>query len=149
MNMRTYTIDQFIEEYKEESISYGNFTKEKLIEKLNGSHIIIPFNDYLIKYDSVLKGYLITLQMTDQECNRFFNNPKALSYELYGTTELWFLLLHANEMRSVNQFTKNPLLIYSMNILDALRSILNLEDEFIAQDKSVINDEIIKITSDL
>ena len=71
-------------------------------------------------------------------------NPKRLSFDLYGTTELWALLLDINELVSVAQFNLQTLKVFSGSILDKLQRILNLEQEFIDQNAEDVADALLK-----
>ena len=48
--------------------------------------------------------------------------PKMLSYDLYGTTELWFLLLNLNGCKSIMEFTPKKIKFYDP---DRLKSYIN------------------------
>lgn len=139
MNNRDYTIDQFIESYKREEVSYDTLFFKQVVERVRkGGYIIIQDCSILEKYDAVLKDSLATLTMTDSQCAQFFYNPKALSMEIYGTTELWFLFLHANELRSTVQFNLNPLKVYGEEIIEILGIILDLEKPYIDMNQDTI-----------
>ena len=128
MNLnKEYTISNYIKSYKEESLSFPSLHLKEVDSKINGDKIILLSDSILDKYSDVLNEYLSIKTLSDAEYNRYQYNPKLLSYDLYGTVELWFLLLYANQLYSVTQFNINPVKIYSSNIIRVLQSIINLE----------------------
>ena len=54
-------------------------------------------------------------------------NPKLLSFDIYGTTELWFLILEANELHSATQFNNQVIYLFRTDVVEKMTRILNLE----------------------
>lgn len=129
--IKDYLIDDFIKSYKEETMTFSSLHLKEANNKLNNNKIILLSESILDKYSDVLNTYLITKTLTDLEFNKYQCNPKLLSYDLYKTVELWFLLLQANQLTSASQFRINPIKIYSGEILRIIQSILNLEKSII------------------
>ena len=114
-------IDKYIADGKKETLSLKNFYETILIgDKNNSDHIFrVPINDFFIKYrkelDSIVQYYSIPQSM--------FYKPKSVSYELYGTTELWLAILRLNGMRNVTEFHQPIIKIYNVNSLKELIDI--------------------------
>jgi hypothetical protein len=125
--IKDYTITDYIKSYKEESLTFSTLHLKEANDRLNGGKIVLLSDSILDKYTEILNEYLITKTFTDIEFNRYRYNPKLLSYDLYKTPELWFLLLHANQLYSVTEFKINPIKIYTTNIVRIVQNILNLE----------------------
>lgn len=118
----------FLQEFQESKI------KDNLAMVLNGDCI-------LDKYQKILDQFKSTREFSKEEFEHYKYNPKALSYELYNTTELWFLLLHVNNMYSPIEFTKNPCNVYTSDIINTLNEILNIEiDVKNLNNEDVVND---------
>jgi len=128
---KEYTIEEFIKEYNQETINYGTLHLKEVFQKDDGNLSILSSESVLSNYDDELKKYVVTLTLTDSEFNKFQYNPKFLSFELYNTTELWFMLLHANELYYSGQFDINPIKVYSSDIVNIIDRILNLEKQYI------------------
>ena len=82
-----------------------------------------------MKYMPELKDIKIKVTLSNEEYFKYRFNPKLLSYDIYGTTELWFLILEANELHSVTQFDLRTLYIFNTSIVDRVTRILNLEKD--------------------
>lgn len=107
---QTY-IDQFTIEGQEEVLSLGKFYDTMLsADADNPLHIIrIPLYDFFTRYHDQLKSTIQTYYLP----TRLFYQPKALSQELYGTTELWLALLRVNNMRNITEFQGPIIDIYN------------------------------------
>lgn len=128
---KAYTIQDFIQEYEDETLSFNTLQFKEIIKKNDSSKMILASDTILLKYNEELRNATDLLTLSDAEVNKFAYNPKFLSYELYGTTELWFLLLHANEMHYASQFSINPVRVYNASIVGIIDRILSLEKNFI------------------
>lgn len=139
---KEYTIDEFTKEYNQETISYGTLHLKEIFEKDDGILNILSSESILNKYDDELKSSIITLTLNDSEFNKYQYNPKFLSFELYNTTELWFMLLHVNELYYSAQFNLNPVKVYTANIINIIDRILNLEQLVINLNREEINTKL-------
>ena len=74
-----------------------------------------------------LKEIKIKVTLDENEYSKYRFNPKLLSYDIYGTTELWFLILEANELHSISQFDIKTIYLFSTDIVEKMTRILNLE----------------------
>ncbi len=128
---KEYTITDYIKTYNEDSISFSTLHLKEVNTLSSSDKIVLLSDSILDKYDDVLKKYITTKTLTNEEYRKYQYNPKYLSYDLYGTTELWFLILHANQLYSITQFHINPIKIYTSDILKIIESILNLEKNII------------------
>lgn len=114
-------IDKYVAEGKKETLSLRNFYETLLVGDVNNSdHIFkIPINDFFIKYrkelDTIVQYYSVPQSM--------FYKPKTVSYELYGTTELWLSILRLNGMRNITEFHQPIIKIYNANSLKELIDI--------------------------
>ena len=114
-------MDKYINDGKKETLSLRNFYESILVGNAdNTDHIFkIPINDFFIKYkkelDSIVLYYNVPQSM--------FYKPKSLSYELYGTTELWLAILRLNEMRNITEFHQPIIKVYDKNYINELIGI--------------------------
>ena len=96
-------------------------------------------NTYVVKM--VLNDYLPELKsrcrkvvLTDQERLKYQFNPKMLSSELYGTTELYYVILLLNDMINIRDFdTKTLYLLPPSDMENFLSSIYSSEKNSIAK----------------
>jgi len=111
----------YISQGKKETLSLKNFYETILVGDIdNTEHIIrIPIGDFFVKYrnelDSIVQYYSLPQSL--------FYKPKSVSYQLYGTTELWLSLLRLNNMRNITEFHQPIIKIYNANSLKELIDI--------------------------
>lgn len=74
-----------------------------------------------------LRPLVKTVTFSSEDYRKYRYNPWRLSNDLYGTTELWFMILHLNEMYSANEFDKRSIKIYNKeDFIDKLNEIVNV-----------------------
>lgn len=114
-------VDKFISDGKNQVLSLDNFYDTILTRDINKEDSIarIPFDDFFIKYREQLKTCIQFYSLPES----MFYKPKSLSYELYGTTELWLALLRVNEMRNITEFHLPIIRIYNPGQVKDLISI--------------------------
>ena len=93
--------------------------------------------DYVVH--SVLDDYLQDMKEKAIECtlskaerDRYFLKPRILSSDIYGTTELYYIILRINDMWSPKQFTldNNKLkMLTKDNMKDFLSAIMRVESK--------------------
>ena len=114
-------IDKYIADGKKETLSLKNFYETILVGNVDKpDHIYrIPINDFFVKHkselDAIVQYYSVPQSM--------FYKPKTVSYELYGTTELWLAILRLNGMRNITEFHQPIIKIYNANSLKELIDI--------------------------
>ncbi len=123
------TISDFIAAFDNEELISSAFFLKQVFEKRNGMKMVVNFNNLVIKYMPELKDIKIKVTLTNEEFAKYKYNPKLLSYDIYGTTELWFLILEANELHSITQFNSNTIYLFRTDIVEKMTRILNLEKE--------------------
>lgn len=100
-------LDDFLNAGEISEISKNNTTISEIINDKN-----IPLTNIMLKYEDIINGCGILIELTDAELNNYKYNPKKLSFDLYGTTELYYILLMLNDMYSVTQFNKKKIYIF-------------------------------------
>lgn len=138
------SIDQYIEKYRDLSISYDKLhLYEKMTffpDRYETTDGIIIDECYLQKYKNDLEELIIEKTFTRDEKFKYTCNPWALSYDLYGTTEFWFLLLDLNNMYSATEFTKTTILVYDASLPTVVDSIMALEEETLNQNRADVDE---------
>lgn len=96
---KTYTIEEFIDCYNASDISYESTS---LIQQVHGNIMIAYniFNDYIDE----LNDLAVYVTLSNEEYNKYLYRPKLLAYDLYGSTELFFLILMLNNICNVKEF---------------------------------------------
>ena len=125
------TIDQFVKSEPQQSITIQKMHYPMVISgPINSTYLRINYESIINKYFSEFRNFFAYIDLIDEkDVSIFRNNPKALSYELYGTTEYWWLLLQCNEMRSAAEFTKRHIRVVTKKALKELCSIILRADK--------------------
>lgn len=117
-------------------ISYGGENTYQLVDCSNfikiGNDLLIVGGCMYDKYIDFIKGFVTYVKLTTNELMKYKYNPKLLSYELYGTEELWYLILKLNNMCSEIEFTKQKIYILRPENLSVLNTINILYDDEIS-----------------
>lgn len=135
---KEYTITEFASESKDLEISISTLHFKEAHTLKNGNIIVLSNDSILEKYRKEFATYEVTRKLTDEEFRKYQYNPQLLSFDLYETTELWFLLLDLNNLYSLTQFDINPVKVYNAGIISLINTIINLEQDNIDQNENEI-----------
>lgn len=120
---KTYTIEEFIDSHNSADINYESTS---LLQKLDGYTMIAYniFNDYIDELDDLA----VYVSLNDEEYNKYLYRPKILAYDLYGSTELFFLILMLNNICNVKEFDFKRLKLLKVEDLEKfISSVYNSE----------------------
>ena len=127
-----YTLDNFIQEYGTEDLRVDAFHLKEVFFNPGMKHkIVVNGNNISDKYTSELEENKRIITLNTKEYYKYRYNPKLLSYDVYGTTELWFFILMANELYSITEFDLRKLVLYDASIISKLNKMLELDQEFL------------------
>lgn len=137
-------ISDYIDSYRDLEISFDHlYLKEKatLSEDASGINSAIILGErYTDKYKSDLDDLAISKTFTRDEIFKYKCNPWVLSFDLYGTTEFWFLLLDLNDMSSATEFTRSTVKVYNSSLPDVIDAIMANEELFIDNNEAELSD---------
>ena len=77
--------------------------------------IELPFSSITNEYKTYLLACVKSIQLSEKEKENYRYSPKKLSYDLYGTTELWADLLKLNGCVSIADFEPDFIRVYDPN----------------------------------
>lgn len=132
----TNTLSDFVEAGVNDDITYRNFS---ILEKIGDiefiDHCII--NDYL---DELKKLCVQVTGITTLERIRYRYSPDLLAYDMYGSTQLDFIVMAVNGVATPTEFTmKGNLYLPKKSILKSFLSMVyNAESEYITTNRSDI-----------
>lgn len=135
-------ITDFIRKYGTEPFTVDNCFLHQIVQSNDGRKLIVNESFILSKYKDELAKYKRKMELTDQLYRRYRFNPKLFSYEIYGTTELWFMVLHANELYTANQFDLRVVYYYDPTFFDAITRALDLETQFTAINEAEVENSL-------
>lgn len=73
------------------------------------------------------KNSILNMAMTITINEDFYRRPEYVSYRLYGTTDLWYLLLFLNNMKNPDEFTKDMIRVLDPSKISNWMKIIDEE----------------------
>jgi hypothetical protein len=125
------TITEQVEDIKDCDISYRNLHPVAWMINEETDHTIqFPFSSIINKYRHDLSAILCAVRLTEDEQIKYWYKPKTFSEDMYGTTELWDVILILNNAKSIIDFTPSVVKLYDPNKLKTyLNEIMIIEEE--------------------
>lgn len=119
-----------VEQVLDFDISYRALHPAALLTNIQTDTTIkIPFSSLINKYKDFLTEIIETIELTDEEQEKYLYKPKKLSDDLYGTTELWSEIMVLNSAVSVIDFKPKKVKVYNpYRLKDYINEIMILED---------------------
>jgi len=137
------TIKDYVAQFRNEDFNVSSFFLKQVFT-VNDSKMLLNFENLVIKYMPELKDIKIKISLSNEEYSKYKFNPKVLSYDIYGTTELCFLILEANELHTITEFNSRTIYLFRVDVVDKLVRILNLENETKNYNEEEISSDLIK-----
>lgn len=135
------TIQNIIDYGKHLKINNSELSLKYVISNSANEKIVINIDNLFEKYYELLLDNTVIVVLTDDEYLKYRFKPKVLSYDLYGTMELHYMLLRLNYVYSVTNFDFKEIRVFNTNILSILNEIMILEnEEFIENAVDVIKE---------
>lgn len=136
----TQSVEDFIELGISDEMTYSNFAV--LAKCLGDTNVVYAQDNVIYDYISELKKSCIQVVLSDEELIRYRYNPKRLSFDVYGSTELYFIILAVNGMCSFKDFNKKSLkLLYKKDMNDLLTKIYNAEMEYLNRNRTHLEED--------
>jgi hypothetical protein len=120
-------IQESIENSKENRITLSNISKTINFK----GRIVINDNHILKDYEDFIMNNLVDYNIDEK--SRY--KPEYVSKEVYGTTDLWYLILWVNRMVSASEFIKTNIKIFDPLQTKALNKIIERHSEEILESK--------------
>ena len=126
----TYTITDFINEGKSDDMTYINFS---ILEKMPiGQYAETNVLDFYLP--EIKKICLKVETFTEEEISKYKYQPDLLAYDIYGSTQLDFIILLVNGIIDPKEFdfSRGYILIPTRtNLFTILEQIKNSENEWL------------------
>ena len=126
----TYTITDFINQGKSDDMTYTNFAI--LQKSMLGQYAEINVLDFYL--DELKKLCLKVETFTEEEINKYKYQPDLLAYDIYGSTQLDFVILLVNGIIDPKEFdfSRGYILIPTKsNLFTILDEIKNSENAWL------------------
>lgn len=128
----TYTLEDFISMQISDDMTYYNFSILEVIDGVEHlDHNIVE--DYI---DELSKS-CITVEFTQDEYKKYRYYPDLLSYDLYKTVQLDFIIMMLNDMIDPKEFDiKRVKLPYASTLSAFLNRVYSKESNYINSNRS-------------
>lgn len=136
----TYTLEDFIELGKDlDDIQYQKFAiLSKPVDGVSNP-ILYAEHNVIYDYEEEFKKLSLTVELTEEEYTKYRFKPKLLSYDLYGFTEIYFVILYINGIYSIKDFDRRTIkLIRKKDMVKLLEAIYNAEHKYILANRSAV-----------
>lgn len=146
MSVESSTLDNYLNDYKAQDYKLDNyFTHEILNDGESSDWYKVIEENIAARHTMFLDECKIKVSLTDAQYRKYRCNAHRLAHDLYGQTELWFLILHANEMYSEMEMTSKDLYIYKpAQLIPKLTEISIVEGDYLKKNRNyVFSDETI------
>ena len=87
------------------------------------------FQDYQEELDEVA----VSVALSDNEYHRYRFRPHLLAYDIYGNSELWFIIHLINNITSAKDFDFRKVKVIPLENISIINKIYNAEQKFIAK----------------
>lgn len=125
------TLSNFISLGKESNISYNRYS---LLQKI-GDNTYIPIQNIIHDYEYELKSYMVEVELSNEEYLKYKFKPRLLAYDVYGDSELYFIILALNNIADIKEFDLKKLNMLMKNDLSIINKIYLAEYKYILENK--------------
>lgn len=138
---KTSSVEEFIEMGSADDITYYNFSILEKYTNEEGLSIEYIMNNVIYDYMDEIKERLVTLELSDDDYVKYRYKPKLLAYDVYKTTEVYFVIMAINGICSIKDFTKKKLkMLYAYDLIDLLNQIYAAEQNRIKYNRKHLDD---------
>ena len=134
----TSTLESFIN-YKnlDNNVYYKDLS---IFEKsIDGKSVLLSYN-ILNDYRKEIFDFVIPITLTNEEFQKYQYQPKKLAYDLYGSTEYYYMILFINSMTNIKEFNRRRInLMRAKDMSNVLSAIYSSESEYIERTQQLIS----------
>lgn len=121
----TYTVEDFIKITSMDNISFEQLS---FLDKSNDI-IMITYN-ILNDYKDEIDDLTVTINLTDDEFLKYCYKPRMLSYDIYGDTEMFFIILFVNNICSAKEFNKRKIKMLRKSHMEEILSLIYNSEKY-------------------
>ena len=138
MAAKYHTVEEFIESNAgSKSINYYNFSILQQ-EEVSGETLQLLDMNIVDDYIDELQSVCVNVQLSDKELMKYSYNPGLLAYDVYGSTELEFVILKINGVIDHKDFNFPTIKLVEVSVLDdILSTIYSAENKFIKYNRTI------------
>lgn len=125
----TYTLDQFIQAGRMTTVSYNAFSYREPVSNGTIVSILNTIDDYMPE----IMDYAVNVQLDRLQYMKYRFKPKLLCYDVYGNTEVYWIILRMNGIIDVKDFDYKILKMLRVDDMETiLTNIYNAEYQWMA-----------------
>ena len=128
------TVDGFIDAGENLDISESTMSFKNVID----DSIVLAYHNVITKFYQVLSSFITEVTLSDEEFDRYVQQPKKYCYEMYGTPELAYSLLYINDMPSITDFKRKKIKVFTDDIMDAIVELMSLNEDDLEKRASIM-----------
>ena len=127
----THTLEEFVSRRYEDQITFRNLS---ILEVVDGEEWFD--NNLIVEYLPEIKSICIDVEMDANQYRKYKYHPDLLAYDIYGSTQLDFMILLLNDMIDPKEFDSYKVkLPYVDQIQDVLSKIYNTNAGYLEQNR--------------
>lgn len=132
---KTSTVEEFINAGISDEMTYNNFSI--LFRSSQQDNIILSANNIIYDYMDEIKPYIVNVSLSEEEYIKYRYKPKLFAYDIYGSTELFFIVMAVNGIYDIKDFNRrNIKALYKKQLFELLNQIYNAESGYIQKNRS-------------
>lgn len=132
---KTSSLEDFITAGESDAMTYSNFSIYHRCG--NEKNVLIAINNVIYDYFDELKSLCKDVELTDAELLKYKYKPKLLSYDVYGSTQLYFIIMMINGMYDIKDFKRKRIkLIYKDDLSAFLKQVGTAENTYISKNRT-------------
>ena len=127
----TYNIDDFIDMKASDDMTYYNYS---ILEKYKG----VEHVDHCLVEEYIDDLETLDAELDEQQFKHYKYKPDLLAYDIYGSTQLDFVILLMNDMIDPKEFDKKRIkLAYASALIDFMDKIYATNYDYIEQNREL------------
>lgn len=133
----TYTINQFISLKDSDSITYQKYSI--LNRSITNNKIVYSIDNLLYNYMDEIMAKRKVCTFTKEEQLKYMYKPKLLAYDIYNSSESYFIILAMNGMCNAKEFDLAEMklnLLMPTDMASFMSQIANVEKDYIDLNRS-------------
>ena len=133
----TYTVNQFISLKDSDSIAYQKYSV--LNRSLNNDKLVYSIDNVIYGYMDEIMAKKKICTFTKEEQLKYMYKPKLLAYDIYNSSESYFIILAMNGMCNAKEFDLAEMklnLLMPSDMASFMSQIANVEKEYMDLNRS-------------
>ena len=133
----TYTLNQFISLRDSDKMMYVKYSI--LSRSIDHPEMVYAIENVVYNYMDIINSRKKTVIVDQEQKIKYQYKPKLLAYDVYGSTESYFMILACNGMCNLKEFALEEFKFYALTPSDLaaiMSSILNAENKYITMNRS-------------